>query len=292
MSTDLGTEEALRAMAARTVAPAPSSDQWHRILARRQSGDQVPFPSAMPRLRSRTPWIWLAAAAAVALLLSPLALRRPVHRAATLAPGLLVAQRSPTPAFPVLERLDGPRLKPGRWSFAAEPLGTGPFDTTFVYQVEPATRKGTEAWLVLAGMRVRDEPIQFSDSTWLSRDRLDPLAHWTDTTNLWKPVIGNAIALLQSVTLDSTWRASIPLLGNRTKVNDADVPWVNLAVYGEEEVNTPAGRFRCWKVGFRPSLGFFFWMRPDGTPVRQGMARTDDFAFGRMNLALVKVEPL
>ena len=298
MTTDQELEETLRRLAAVGNVASPTPTELARIAERRARGDRVIIPhpgEAIPRAR-RIRTLWVAAIAAGLVL--AFAVQQRQSGASSLAdvalvPGMLVAQTSPTPAFPVLKLSKVSRLRPGRWVYVAEPISREAFDTTFIYQLEPTTYKGSDAWLVVTGMQVKGSDPAFTDSTWLSRSNVVPLSHWTDTTEAWKPVFGNGLALLQSVALDSTWRASVPLLANHPDPNAADVQtWLNLAVYGEEDVLAPAGRFRCWKVGFRPSKGFFFWVTEDGTLVRQGMERPDNFAFGRMNLALLSHEPL
>jgi hypothetical protein len=300
MTTDEEFEQLLRQAAAGTVAQQPSAQQCARILERRARGERVRIP-APARRWSRSSMAWVAGLATVAAGLGATVVstlpRPPRHPEAgqsrpaqtLLAPGPLMAQSASQPAFPPLEAGLGHRLRPGRWIYTADlTREVLPGDTLFVYALVPTTYQGSEAWLVLAGRQVQGGPAEYSDSTWLARDRLDVLEHRSDSLITWQPVPANMLAVLQAATLGSAWAASVPLLGRDQ--GQTRHGWINLKVYGRETVEVPAGRYTCWKVGFRPSLGFFFWISPDGVPVRQGMNRADDLAFGKMNLALLRYE--
>jgi hypothetical protein len=296
MITDQEIETALRRLAARSEALHPSPEQCEAIRQRRARGDRVTFCIEVTRGSRAVGWgiggsALLAACLAMAVLAS---LRQRSNsgneRAPSLLPGALMAKSSGQPAFPALEHLSGQRLRPGRWIYAAEPLSdSSSRDTLVVYELRPVSFRNSEAWLVLAGMQIHGAATVYSDSTWLSRGRLDVLAHWRDTLVAWQPLATNLQTILLATTLDSAWKASLPLLGTPQGSRDGQ-GWLNLKVYGREFTESPAGRCGCWKVGFRPSLGFFFWVNADGWMMRQGMSEADDLRFGKMNLVLVRFE--
>lgn len=301
MTTDLELEKTLRALAARTVAQPPSAEQCARILDRRARGERVRLPArtALRRWRGNPGLAALAAIAAglgvIVVAFPPDRVRRqderePYSASALLAPRDLIAQPAGLQAFPRFGVGASDRLRPGRWTYTADltrEVQRG--DTLFVYALIPTTYQGSEAWLALAGMQVDSTPPVYSDSTWLSRTRLDVLGHRRDTLVTWQPVASTILTLLRTAPLDATWAASVALPGT-VQDRQNGRRWMNLKVYGRETIDVPAGHCHCWKVGFRPSLGFFFWVNQDGVTMRQGMSRIDDYAFGRMNLGLVRFE--
>jgi hypothetical protein len=299
--TDLEFEKTLRTVAARTVDLTPSTAQCARLLERRRRGERVRIPAQAEW--KRRPWgSRITAMAAIAAGLGAIVVAsfrnasrredegRPHPPPALLIPGPLMAQPTSRPAFPVLASLSGRRLRPVRWTYTADLTRTArPADTLFVYTLLPTTYRGSEAWLALAGMQVEGRLPAYSDSTWLSRERLDVLGHRRDTLVTWQPVVSTVLTILQAAALDSAWAVSVPMPGTVRDRQDGR-SWMNLKVYGRETIEVPAGRCTCWKVGFRPSLGFFLWVDQEGVTVRQGMGRVDDYAFGKMNLGLLRTE--
>lgn len=295
MITDEEIAHTLRQMASRSSSPRPSAAQWDAIQRRRARGERVAIPTRAGS--EATPW--LLGGAGLALLAAVLAVivlgrSRPASRVegtgpVMLLPGTLMAQPANLPAFPVVEHLSGQGIHPGRWTYAPEPLSDAHArDTLLVFELRATTFRGSEAWLALAGKQVLGAAPVYRDSTWLSRGRLDVLGHQRDTLELWQPLVTSLQTVMMGTELDSAWKASFPLAESPS----AGGSWFNLRVYGQETIEVPAGRYVCWKVGFRPTLGFYFWITADGSMVRQGMSRPDDLAFGKMNLALVRYEDL
>lgn len=78
-----------------------------------------------------------------------------------------------------------------------------------------------------------------------------------------------ASVFLAGVELTRTWSGSVSLLGWAVRDNDVFVP-LELRVEGEEIVQSPAGRFDCWRMSIRYSgKQIWFWARKtDGIGVR------------------------
>jgi hypothetical protein len=299
-------EELLRRMRVEsrwTESLSASADQWEMIEARRARGERVTIPDAPIAKGTTLLWrlAWPVAAAAAALLAMYVPLQRdtsprpgveagPSPGPAVFAPGLLFGQTTSQPHFATLGASAGERLEPGRWVYAAAvPNQTRPSDTLMVYSVAAADYSGKPAWLVLTGKQLEGKAAIFADSTWMSRDSLMVLEYRTDTLDTSRPLPGNILAVLQGASLSTEWKSSIPILSGTP--GSLVHSWMNLRVYGVDEIEVPAGRYSCWRVGFHPNNGFYFWISKEGWPIRQGMSRTDDFAFGEMNLALVRKEP-
>jgi hypothetical protein len=319
MTRDDELERRIRAAADTLQSAAPSAVQLERILARRARGERVTLPAASSRPgRPALRWFMLGAAAAAVLLLAyfpslldgpspPIGPQRPDTMAvvgsgkAEGGPGTsrewrlvsavpLMAQTSIEPKFPVLGASTGLRLRPGRWVYTTQPpRDEAPYDSLLVYSVSQSQVGERPAWLLLAGKQLEDGPTIFAESTWVAREEFEILAYHEDTLSHWRPVPAGILALLQGSDLSLDWKGSAPLLQS-SQEGVVVRRWWNLRVYGTEKIDVPAGRFSCWKVGFSPSNGFFFWISRNGWPVRQGMSREDDLAYGKMNLFLVSGE--
>jgi hypothetical protein len=315
MLTDQELERRIRHVAGLLEAPVPSQRQLELILERRRRGERVIMSGpAAGRGRMTIRWIARVSAVAVAaaLLLFFIAPRLATRPSGTVgtrtlaAPSVfaaepLAAQVSGSPSFATMEAAKGLRLRPGRWTYSAEPdAATHPGDTLFVYSVEPSEYAGAPAWLLLAGKQVKDHPPFFTDSTWVTRNGLELLGyHAPAVEEQWQPLPALVLAVLQAADLSADSAISVPI----TRPSDDSVAvrfWVNLRIHGEEVIEVPAGRFTCWKVSlhrgrgrFNPALGFFFWIsKSERWPVRQGMAKLDDLSFGKMNLQLLRSEAM
>jgi hypothetical protein len=300
MTTDAEFENLVRQAATLTVLEQPTAEQCARILERRARGERVSLP-VQPSARRRSWGPRITALAAIAAGLGTIvvaSLRSPARQGdegrprpapSLLAPDVLLAQTTSHPVFPVLSAPSRP-LRAGSWIYTAEiPDEIRPWDVLFTYRLIPSHYEGSAAWLLLAGRQAPESDPVVSDSTWVAREGLLVLAHRRDTTLRWQPVPSLFLAVLQAAELSADWSASVPLLRDGTD-SVAVRQWVNLKVYGTETVDVPAGRFTCWKIGFTPNAGFYFWISTDGWPVRQGMDPPENRAFGKINLLLVRHE--
>jgi hypothetical protein len=294
-------ERWLRAAAAGMASISPSADQAELILARRARGDRVAIPLMLGSWRRLG--LWAAALAAVAagvflLLYAPLRQETDSSKQKTpstpvFVTGSLMAQPSPHPMFPALGSsvsLSGRRLQAGTWVYSAEmPGNQASSDSLAIYSVVQSEHSGMPAWLVLAGKQLEGKRRVFTDSMWLDRESLQVIALHGDTVSGWQPVPSEILALLQGAHLSADWKASVAMLKNAAD-SIAVWAWFNLQVYGAEDVQVPAGSFVCWKVGFMPDKGFYFWMSKDGWLIKQGMGREPYDAYGKMNLYLLGQE--
>lgn len=313
MLNDQELERRIRAAARQLESPAPSQRQLELILERRRRGERVIIsgPGSGAGRPARR-WVTRVSAVTAAGLLLLFFLPQRNHRpppvtddaAEGAEPSLfaltpLAAQATSYPSFPTRESAKGIALRPGRWVYSAEPDDLmRPGDTLLVYSVERSEYAGTAAWLLLAGKQVGNHPPFFTDSTWVSREGLEPLAYHAPAVNeRWQPVPAYLLAVLQAADLSADSTISIPILS--TSSDSVAVQfWVNLRVHGVQVIDVPAGRYVCWKVSLHrgrgrlnPGLGFFFWIsKGERSPVRQGMDDLDDLSFGKMNLQLIRSE--
>ncbi len=281
-------------------ALAPTESEWHSIRSRRMRGDRLTIPPMPRRASGNARWV-PAAVAAVLLLLAGVPLcQRWLSRSgaaaplggASFAPEMLVAQTFSSPSYPALGDSIGYGLRAGRWLYSDAPPGQQrPWDTLLVYTVALGEYAGKPAWLILLGRQsAAGGPIGYADSTWMSRDGLETLMHHVAPHASPLPLAAKYFTVLQAAPLSLDWSTSVPV--QAAAGGTAGRRWMNLRVYGQEEVAVPAGRFRCWRVGTSLDAGFYFWVGADSMPVRQGMRREDDYSFGRMNLYLVRREEI
>lgn len=217
-----------------------------------------------------------------------------------LLPAPLAAQATAEPSYRRLGEPAGPRLHPGRWLYSVHGTDAARVttDTLLAFAIERAVRDGADAWLFLTGRRPPQGAIVFNDSTWLSHDALRPVARirqlaphyrieetwraddvltgetrggfttWTTTSlRAPNPMMGQGellhwyqlIPRLLTEPLGPGWKGSLSLAAGTAA--DSGTAYFNLAVVRGEAIETPAGRFDCWKVGLgREDNGFFFWV--------------------------------
>lgn len=97
-----------------------------------------------------------------------------------------------------------------------------------------------------------------------------------------------ASVFLAGVALSRNWSGSVSLLGWAVRDNDVFVP-LELRVEGEEIVQSPAGRFDCWRISIRYSgKQIWFWARKtDGIGVRV-LDETQRNTIGTREILLVR----
>lgn len=270
---------------------SPSAGQAARILERRAQGERITIPASPRQLLHSINPIVIGSLALAAAIGAIVVATRPNHAAERplFSPGELMAQPTTHPEFPVFSAPTRP-LQPAQWVYSSEPLDQiRPWDQLFVLRQVQSKYQGSAAWLLIAGTKAPDSAPVFTDSTWAAREGLALLAHRRDTTIMVQPLPSLMLAMLQSAELSEDWKASIPLPMRRQSSNET--AWMNFKVYGTEMVESPAGTFKCWKVGFSPEIRFYFWVNEQGWVVKQGTGRLD-MEYGKMNLLLVRREGL
>lgn len=292
----------LRSVTGWAESLAPTEAEWDRIRTRRMRGERLTIPPMPRRAATIARWLPAALVALLMIALYPLgwydSWPRSVRPASTVGgsapfvPEMLVAQTTSRPSYPALGDSIGYGLRAGRWLYSDEPPGQQrPWDTLLVYTVAPGEYAGKPAWLILLGRQsASGGPISYSDSTWLSQDGLETLMHHVAPHVAPAPLAAKYFTVLQRVPLSLDWSTSVPV--QAAAGGTTERRWMNLKVYGQEDVEVPAGKFRCWRVGASPDAGFYFWVSADGMPVRQGMRREDDYSFGKINLYLVRREEI
>lgn len=278
-------ENNLRQLPDQTSGYRPTQEQLHIILQRRAEGERIVIPAtierALPLSRALLVATGCAAVAAGVILYRGIESRA---AGSLWTPGELMAETTVKPEFPVLSTPARP-LKQALWLYDADPLDQiRPWDQLFALKVVQSTRQGKAAWMLLAGTKNPDSAPEFSDTTWLARDGLALLDRRRDTAVSVQPIPSLFLAVLQAADLSKDWSASVPIQVRRD--GEPKTEWMNLKVYGSEQVETPLGTFECWKVGFSPEIQFYFWVTQEGWPVKQGTGRVDQ-VYGKMNLLLV-----
>jgi hypothetical protein len=314
------------AMSPSDAAPAPP-DLIERVVAARAGGTRVILPVENGTGAASRTGVMIAAAAVLltAGLFSVHRFSRPAvaSDAPFLASGLFMIMPAYAAAPPALAlepppvHFDGERLRPTRLVF--ENAGPGIEHDTF--DLRPSRVAGVDAWRIV---RLWRSPVEHgAETTFVTRRDLRPVSRtvvvapelrlhqtWSDDTvaselttaqshKRFRAVLpagasamaSDAIAVvaMRGVSLRAGWTGRV-LIANYGWTPQLLVP-VDLRVVGQETLNTPAGRFECWKlVVALPQQSLSYWVRKsDGIGVR---SKRDAGPWSAIDRILVSEAPL
>jgi hypothetical protein len=174
-------------------APEPSEAQMQAILSRRSAGERLILPADREPPVPTGVWRWVVVAslgaAASVLAVSRTAISpsdRDSSRTApaqlnVLGPDQLFAQATDRPTFPLIRPLRP--LRPGVWRYGLADGPTGPLDSLELWTQELSTDtfEGVPAYRYRYGKRKADGTVVLTDTLWLNRETLRPLARAAGT---------------------------------------------------------------------------------------------------------------
>jgi hypothetical protein len=200
----------------------------------------------------------------------------PVARAQTRQPGATAHDSAAARPAPPIGRLDASALAPGRWSYATALLigSTRQPATTRTLTVEPATRDGQAAWLVVDTKAASDRID--SDSLFVTRATFTPLLELVhrgaafaisrfvnDSVKIQiqtergpaamsvampRGTIVNGAMLevaMRLLPLAEGWAGHVEMLAVGS-MGGATIP-IDLRLEGVDTITVPAGTFSCWR---------------------------------------------
>jgi len=143
-----------------------------------------------------------------------------------------LAAQAVEPTAPRIGRLDGTRLRPGRWIYARQPVSgsvtptAGTYDTVIVAQTDLA---GTPSWVLSTSWGSRIDSRPMVDSAWVARESLAPLEYRFTTRSgsrlsttfgadsivrLWAKPDGSSERIAVATPRSPEWDRGVTLIGN------------------------------------------------------------------------------